>query len=89
MHLFDDTPPIRGRAGHLRRKPDSLFVDRRYDHVIYRDQVRQRSITLAIARRGTLHDIGLRTYRLVVERSFAWLYGFKRPPSAGKTSRHP
>lgn len=71
-------PPIRGRVGHPRRRPDSLFADRGYDHDIYRDQVRQRRIVAAIARRGTLHGTGLGKYRWVVERSFAWLHGFKR-----------
>lgn len=32
----------------------------------------------AIARRGTRHGTGLGTYRWVVERSFAWLHGFRR-----------
>ncbi|WP_406144274.1 IS5 family transposase [Streptomyces sp. NBC_01012] len=70
MPLIDAIPPVRGRVGHPRRKPDSLFADRGYDHDIYRDQVHQRRIVPASARRGT--------YRWVVERSFAWLHGFKR-----------
>ncbi|MET8705076.1 IS5 family transposase [Streptomyces californicus] len=78
MPLIDAIPPIKGRVGHPRRKPDSLFADRGYDHDIYREQVRQRRIVPAIARRGTLHGTGLGTYRWVVERSFAWLHGFKR-----------
>lgn len=65
---------MRGRVGRPRRKPDSLFADRGYDHDIYRDYVRARGIVPAIARRGT----GLGTYRWIVERSFAWLHGFKR-----------
>jgi transposase len=55
-----------------------LFADRGYDHDIYRDLVRARRIVLAIARRGTRHGTGLGTYRWVVERTFAWLHGFKR-----------
>lgn len=71
---LDAIPPVRGRVGRPRRKPDSLFADRGYDHDIYRDQVRARGIVPAIARRGTRHG----TYRWVVERSFAWLHGFRR-----------
>ncbi len=78
LPLIDAIPPIKGRVGHPRRRPDSLFADRGYDHDIYRDQVRQRRIVPAIARRGTLHGTGLGKYRWVVERSFAWLHGFKR-----------
>jgi transposase len=32
----------------------------------------------AIARRGTEHGSGLGVYRWVVERTFAWLHGFRR-----------
>lgn len=32
----------------------------------------------AVGRRGTRHGTGLGTYRWVVERTFAWLHGFKR-----------
>ncbi|GAQ75659.1 transposase DDE domain protein [Streptomyces turgidiscabies] len=32
----------------------------------------------AIARRGTRHGTGLGTYQWVVERTFAWLHGFRR-----------
>ncbi|NJP46052.1 IS5 family transposase [Streptomyces sp. PRB2-1] len=78
LPLIDAIPATRGRRGHPRRKPDSLFADRGYDHDIYRDQVRARRIAPAIARRGTRHGTGPGTYRWVVERTFAWLHGFKR-----------
>ena len=45
---------------------------------ISRAQVRSRGLGPAIARRGTRHGTGLGTYRWVVERSFAWLHGFRR-----------
>ncbi|MEU4921404.1 IS5 family transposase [Streptomyces parvus] len=78
MPLLDAIPPVRGRVGHPQRKPDSLFADRGYDHDIYRDQVRARGIVPAIARRNTRHGTGLGVYRWVVERTFAWLHGFRR-----------
>lgn len=78
LPLLDAIPPVRGRVGRPRRKPDSLFADRGYDHDIYRHQVRERGIAPAIARRGTQHGTGLGTYRWVIERSFAWLHGFRR-----------
>lgn len=31
-----------------------------------------------MARRGTRHGTGLGAYRWVIERSFAWLHGFRR-----------
>ncbi len=76
--LLDAVPPVRGRPGRPRRKPQSVFADRGYDHDICRDQVRARRILPVTARRGTAHGSGLGTYRWVVERTFAWLHGFKR-----------
>jgi len=73
LPLLDAIPPVRGRIGHPRRKSDSLFADRGYDHDIYRDQVRARGIVPAIVRRGTPHGTGLGTYRWVV-----WLHGPRR-----------
>ncbi len=78
LPLLDAIPPVRGRVSRPRRKPDSLFADRGYDHGIYRDQIPARGIVPAIARRGTRHGTGLGTYRRVVERTFAWLHGFRR-----------
>ncbi|MFC8567331.1 IS5 family transposase [Streptomyces sp. NPDC057245] len=78
LPLLDAVPPVRGRIGHPRRRPDSLFADRGYDHDVYRDQVRARGIVPAIARRGTMHGTGLGTYRWVVERTIAWRHGFRR-----------
>ncbi len=78
LPLLDAIPPVRGRIGRPRRKPDSLFADRGYDHDVYRDRVHARGIVPAIARRGARHGTGLGTYRWVVERSFAWLHGFRR-----------
>jgi transposase len=78
MPLLDAVLPIRGRVGHPRRRPDVLFADRGYDHDIYREQVSARRIVPAIARRSTRHGSGLGTCRWVVERTFAWLHGFRR-----------
>jgi len=74
LPLLDAIPPVRGRVGRPRRRPDSLFAERD----IYRDQVRHRGIVPAIARRGTRYGTGLDTYRWVVERTFAWPHGFRR-----------
>lgn len=78
MPLLDAVPAVRGRPGRPRRKPQSVFADRGYDHDIYRYQVRARRILPVIARRGTAHGSGLGAYRWVVERTFAWLHGFRR-----------
>lgn len=58
LPLLDAIPSVRGRIGRPRRKPDSLFTDRGYDDDVYRNQVRDRGIVPAIARRGTRHGTG-------------------------------
>ena len=76
--LLERVPPVRGKVGRPRRRPDRVTADRGYDHDKYRRQLRQRGIKPEIARRKTEHGSGLGRYRWVVERTFAWLHQFKR-----------
>jgi transposase len=76
--LVERIPPVRGRVGRPRRRPDRVSADRGYDHDSHRRQLRQRGITPEIARRKTEHGSGLGRNRWVVERTFAWLHQFKR-----------
>jgi transposase len=78
MPLIHAIPPVRGRRGRPRRRPDSLYADRGYDHDTYRMQVREVGITPVIARRGEEHGSGLGMYRWVVEQAFALLHWFRR-----------
>ncbi|TLS41360.1 IS5 family transposase [Streptomyces montanus] len=78
MLLIEAVPPVRGRRGRPRRRPDRLYADRGYDHDKYRKQVRAVGITPVIARRGTEHGSGLGVHRWVVEQSFALLHWFRR-----------
>ncbi|WP_435797646.1 IS5 family transposase [Streptomyces klenkii] len=77
LPLLDAVPPVKSRRGRPRRKPQAVFADRGYDHDCYREQIRARKILPAIARRGTPHGSGLGVYCWVVERTFAWLHGFR------------
>ncbi|MBQ1042502.1 IS5 family transposase [Micromonospora chalcea] len=76
--LLDAIPPIGGRPGPPRRRPDRLYADRGYDYDSHRQQIRARGVTPVIARRGTPHGSGLGTRRWVVERTIAWLHWFRR-----------
>jgi len=76
--LVERVPPVRGRVGRPRRRPERLAADRGYDHDKYRRELRKRRIKPEIARRQTEHGSGLGRYRWVVERTFAWLHNFKR-----------
>lgn len=78
LPLLDAMPPLRGRVGRPLRRPRRLLADRGYDHDIYRRRLRARGIAPQIARRGTPHGSGLGAQRWVVERSLAWLHGFRR-----------
>jgi transposase len=71
-------PPVRGRVGRPRRRPERVTADRGYDHDSYRRELRRRGIGSEIARRKTEHGSGLGHARWVVERTFAWLHHFKR-----------
>ena len=76
--LLDKVPPVRGKKGQPRRRPDRLTADRGYDYPKYRRLLRQRGIRPEIARKQTEHGSGLGRYRWVVERTFAHLHQFKR-----------
>nr|WP_234022157.1 IS5 family transposase [Streptomyces ipomoeae] len=76
--LLDKVPAVAGVVGRPRRRPDALLADRGYDHDKYRRLVRARGITPVIAERGQPHGSGLGVFRYVVERTIAWLHGFRR-----------
>jgi hypothetical protein len=78
MPLIQAVPPVRGRRGRPRQRPDTLYADRAYDFDTYRRQVRAVGITPFIARRGIEHGSGLGRYRWVVEQGFALLHWFRR-----------
>jgi transposase len=50
LPLLNAIPPVRGRVGHPRCKPDSLFADRGYGHDIYRDHIVSAAPTAATCR---------------------------------------
>jgi transposase len=76
--LVERVPPVRGKVGRPRRRPDRVTADRGYDHDKNRRELRRRGIASEIARRQTEHGSGLGRVRWVVERTFAWLHQFKR-----------
>jgi IS5 family transposase len=78
LPLIDAVPPVRGRVGRPRRRPDQLYADRAYDHDKYRRALLDKGIQPHIARRGQPHGSGLGVVRWVVERTIAWYHGMKR-----------
>jgi len=76
--LVERVPPVRGKVGRPRRRPERVIADRAYDHRPQRRELRRRGIRPEIARRKTEHGSGLGRYRWVIERTFAWLHQLKR-----------
>ncbi len=78
LALVDGIPPVAGRPGHPRRRPDALLGDKAYDSRTVRRELRQRRIVPVISRKGAPNIQGLGKLRYVVEQTFALLHQFKR-----------
>jgi IS5 family transposase len=79
--MVDAVPAIRGpcgRPGRPRKRPAKLHCDKGYDYPRCRRALRRRGRTPRIARRGIESSQRLGRHRYVVERSLAWLVGYRR-----------
>ena len=79
--VVDAVPAVkgpRGRPGRPRKRPAKLHLDKGYDYPRCRKALRRRGITPRIARRGIESSQRLGHHRYVVERSLAWLVGYRR-----------
>jgi transposase len=71
-------PPIAGKVGRPRKKPDFIQGDRAYDSQPHRDALRKLGIGSILAKRRTENGSGLGVFRWVVERTLSWLHQFRR-----------
>ncbi|MEV0192198.1 IS5 family transposase [Kitasatospora purpeofusca] len=78
LALVDGIPPVAGRVGHPRKRPDALLGDKGYDSNPNRKELRRRGILPVISRKGQPDIQGLGKLRYVVEQTFALLHQFKR-----------
>jgi IS5 family transposase len=76
--VLDDIPPIRMPTGRQRRRPTKVHADKAYDHRRCRAYLRRRGIAPRIARRMVDSSVRLGRHRWRIERTGAWLYGFRR-----------
>jgi transposase len=76
--LVDAIPPISGRRGRPRKKPDAVQGDRAYDSEPHRKVLRRRGIEPILAKRRTEHGSGLGVHRWVIERTLSWLHQYRR-----------
>ena len=76
--LVDAVPPISGRRGGPRRRPERVQGDGAYHSEPHADALRARGIEPVIAQRNTQHGSALGVHRWVVERTLSWLHQFRR-----------
>lgn len=76
--LFNAIPPIKGKPGRPRRRPERMQGDRGYDSEPHRQGLRELGVEPVLAERGTEHGSGLGVYRWVVERTISWLHQNRR-----------
>jgi len=78
LPVIDAIPPVSGKAGRPRRRPDRVQGDRAYDSQPHRVELRRRGIKPVLARRYRTHGSGLGVSRWVVERTHSWLHQNRR-----------
>jgi transposase len=78
LETVDAIEPIKRPVGRPRKRPAKLHADKAYDSKPLRDELRRRSITPRIARRGIESSERLGRHRWVVERTLAWLNRYRR-----------
>lgn len=78
LPLVDAIPPVSGKQGKPRRRPDQVQGDRAYHSQSHIFALIARRIRPILAKRGSAHGSGLGIYRWVVERTIAWLHQFRR-----------
>jgi transposase len=76
--VLDDIPAIRMPTGRRRRRPDKVHADKAYDHRRCRAYLRRRGIRPRIARRMIESSARLGRHRWTIERTGAWLGGWRR-----------
>ena len=76
--VVEDVPAIRMPTGRRRRQPGKVHADKAYDHRRCRRYLRRRGIKPRIARRGIESSARLGRHRWTIERTGAWLGGFRR-----------
>ncbi|UOB15889.1 IS5 family transposase [Streptomyces sp. HP-A2021] len=78
LALVDGIPPVAGRPGRPRRRPEALLGDKGYDSNVNREALRKRRILPVISRKGAPNIQGMGKLRYVVEQTLALLHHFKR-----------
>jgi transposase len=76
--VLEDIPPILMPTRRRRWRPGRVHADKAYDHRRCRRYLRRRGIRPRIARRMVESSSQLGRYRWTIERTGAWLGGWRR-----------
>ena len=76
--VLDDIPAILMPTGRRRHRPGKVHADKAYDHRRCRRSLRRRGIRPRITRRRIEPSDRLGRHRWRIERTGAWLGGFRR-----------
>ena len=78
FQVLTGMPPVGGKPGPKRQKPQRLQGDTGYDSGPVRQLLRWLGIVPVLAARGREHGSGLGVFRWFVERTISWLHQFGR-----------
>ncbi len=78
LNLVEAIPPVRGKPGAPRRRPERVLGDRGYHANLALEELHARGIETQIAHQHTGHGSGLGRQRWVVERTISWLHQHRR-----------
>lgn len=78
LALVDAIPPIAGKPGAPRKRPDAVQGDAGYRSLRHRICLYVRGITPIISEKAGVHGSGLGKTRWVIERTLSWLRQFRR-----------
>ena len=78
VNVLMNMPPVGGKPGPKRQKPERLQGDRAYHSQPLRQLLRWLGIDPVLAARNTEHGSGLGVSRWFVERTISWLHSFGR-----------
>ncbi|MET7549686.1 hypothetical protein ABZS94_28605 [Streptomyces sp. NPDC005500] len=76
--MVDGIPPVAGRPGRPRRRPEALLGDKGCASNAHRDELLRRRVLPVISRKGFPNINGMGKLGYVVEQTFALLHHFKR-----------
>ena len=76
--LFNKIPPVAGKVGHPRRKPDAMQGDLAYDSEPHRQGLRQIGVEPVLPEKGIDDQSGLGETRWPVERTLSWVHQNRR-----------